>query len=106
MSISKLLKIWSYHVNNVIDKLNVLFVCSTCGLAEELEQESKAAQKASVPKSACGSVSTSNKVIEIVDIYDFHVIVSGCVVEIMTRVFYFLLSVIWEMPSDVPAAHI
>lgn len=27
----------------------------TCGLAEELEQESKAAQKASQPKSACGS---------------------------------------------------
>lgn len=30
---------------------------STCGLAEELEQESKAAQKASQPKSACGNVS-------------------------------------------------
>ncbi|XP_051548939.1 anamorsin-like [Myxocyprinus asiaticus] len=27
----------------------------TCGLAEELEQESKAIQKASLPKSACGS---------------------------------------------------
>lgn len=34
----------------------MLLVCSTCGLAEELEKESKAAQKASQPKSACGSV--------------------------------------------------
>lgn len=31
-------------------------VCSTCGLAEELEEESKATQKASQAKSACGSV--------------------------------------------------
>lgn len=30
---------------------------STCGLAEELEQESKAVQKTSQPKSACGNVS-------------------------------------------------
>lgn len=30
---------------------------STCGLAEELEQESKATQKATQPKSACGNVS-------------------------------------------------
>lgn len=33
------------------------YLTSTCGLAEELDQESKGAQKASQPKSACGSVS-------------------------------------------------
>lgn len=32
-------------------------LCSTCGLAEELEQESKEKQKTNLPKSACGSVS-------------------------------------------------
>lgn len=32
-------------------------LCSTCGLAEELEQESKGKQKTDLPKSACGSVS-------------------------------------------------
>lgn len=35
----------------------VVCLCSTCGLAEELEQESKEKQKANLPKSACGSVS-------------------------------------------------
>lgn len=35
----------------------MLYVCSTCGLAEELEQESKDRQKTNLPKSACGSVS-------------------------------------------------
>lgn len=33
-------------------------VFSSCGLAEELEQESKGQQKTNLPKSACGSVST------------------------------------------------
>lgn len=34
-----------------------LCVCSTCGLAEELQQESKGQPKPDLPKSACGSVS-------------------------------------------------
>lgn len=32
-------------------------LCSTCGLAEELEQDSKGKEKTNLPKSACGSVS-------------------------------------------------
>lgn len=35
----------------------VACLCSTCGLAEELEQDSKAKQKTNLPKSSCGSVS-------------------------------------------------
>lgn len=35
----------------------MICLCSTCGLAEELEQESKGKQN-NLPKSACGSVST------------------------------------------------
>lgn len=35
----------------------VVCLCSSCGLAEELEQESKGKQKPDLPKSACGSVS-------------------------------------------------
>lgn len=36
-----------------------LLLCSSCGLAEELEQESKGAKTISKPKSACGSVSVT-----------------------------------------------
>lgn len=36
---------------------SVACLCSTCGLAEELEQESKDTKKTDLPKSACGSVS-------------------------------------------------
>lgn len=35
----------------------MLCLCSSCGLAEELEQESTGKQKTNLPKSACGSVS-------------------------------------------------
>lgn len=35
----------------------VICLRSTCGLAEELEQESKGKEKTNLPKSACGSVS-------------------------------------------------
>ena len=31
-------------------------MCSSCGLAEELVQDAKGLQKASLPKSSCGSV--------------------------------------------------
>ena len=37
--------------------VDVVCLCSTCGLAEELEQESKGKQTTNMPKSACGSVS-------------------------------------------------
>uniref|UniRef100_A0A8C2G2N9 Anamorsin n=1 Tax=Cyprinus carpio TaxID=7962 RepID=A0A8C2G2N9_CYPCA len=41
---------------NCCNQLTSLFLyCSTCGLAEELEKESQVTQKASQPKSACGS---------------------------------------------------
>lgn len=52
-----------YMLFNLRSCIHVLtgpfLVCSTCGLAEELEQESKSVQKASQPKSACGSVRIS-----------------------------------------------
>lgn len=43
----------------------MLYVCSTCGLAEELEQETKEKQKSNQPKSACGSVSITKTAVVI-----------------------------------------
>ena len=43
---------------------------STCGLAEELDQENKGAQEVSQPKSACGSVSCPGTAMVIIQLTD------------------------------------
>lgn len=51
------LKLLHEHEGHHVTWCCTVSLCSTCGLAEELEQESKGKQKTDLPKSACGSVS-------------------------------------------------
>lgn len=74
---------------------HVVCLCSTCGLAEELEQESREKQKADLPKSACGSVSIT---CQVATRFVFSSIVATCFFSVCG-------SVILAMPFDVPAVH-